>query len=127
MYRLRCTGLINAVCGTWVMRATLALSGASCHYWQRQDCLVVALLHILFIAFSFYSSFFFSHSLRSIARTFGRVAAYHYRVNSCFWRHSYKHKLEPPLLAPFGLLAPSAPFAISSVLLVFIELSGDVL
>jgi hypothetical protein len=24
MYRLRCTGLINAVCGTWVMRATLA-------------------------------------------------------------------------------------------------------
>lgn len=35
MYRLRCTGLINAVCGTWVMRATLALSGASCHYWQN--------------------------------------------------------------------------------------------
>lgn len=41
MYRLRCTGLINAVCGTWAMRATLALSGASCHYWQNSICFVI--------------------------------------------------------------------------------------
>lgn len=63
MYRLRCTGLINAVCGTWVMRATLAI--------KRRE------LSLLAEQYKFCNS--------SIARTFGRVAGYHYRVNSCFW------------------------------------------
>lgn len=47
MYRLRCTGLINAVCGTWVMRATLALNGASCHYWQNSISFVIVQSHEL--------------------------------------------------------------------------------
>lgn len=104
MYRLRCTGLINDC---------VRYMGNACH-----SCLKRRELSLLAEQYMFCNS--------SIARTLGRVAVYHYRVNSCFWWLSYKHKLEPPLLVPFGLLAPSAPFA-KSVLSVLTELSGDVL
>ena len=62
MYRLRCTGLINDC---------VRYMGNACH-----SCLKRRELSLLTEQYMFCSS--------SIARTLGRVAVYHYRINSCF-------------------------------------------
>lgn len=62
MYRLRCTGLIYDC---------VRYMGNACH-----SCLKRRELSLLAEQYKFCNSL--------IARTFGRVAGYHYRINSCF-------------------------------------------